>query len=64
MTVFWCNRKTGVCDEELADILTMMTSSFICLECQENNGWRCNAKCEKNCLDWLKQPVKDGEGDG
>lgn len=57
-------RIRAMSDEELADMQTMLTGSFTCHECTRNNAGRCNAECVKNCLDWLRQPVKDGDNDG
>ena len=62
------DRIRAVSDEELAKYL--WESCWDCHECSEYErlgGYplfsrgHCDEKCEQHCLDWLKQPVKDGE---
>lgn len=57
-------------DEQLAKWL--MEESWDCNDCPEHE-WlaaqpdrrvgQCDMKCKEHCLDWLRQPVKDGENE-
>ena len=60
------DRIRAMSDEELAEWLANM---FDCHHCSEHeriggnpllSAEQCDQKCEKHCLEWLKQPVKEG----
>lgn len=62
------DRIRAMSDEELAEWLA--DDSWDCHNCSEHERLsdnpllrdeRCDEKCAEHCLDWLQQPVKDGE---
>lgn len=62
------DRYRAMSDEELAVYFT--EDGWECHYCTEHERLdghpllrdeRCDEKCEEHCLDWLRQPVKDGE---
>lgn len=53
------DRVRAMSDEELAEFLRW----DICVKIHGDNRL-CNGWCDECVLDWLKQPVKDGEDDG
>lgn len=62
------DRIRAMSDEELAVYFT--EDGWECHYCTEHERLdghpllrdeRCDEKCEEHCLDWLRQPVKDGE---
>lgn len=64
------DRIRAMTDEELAAHLVDI--GFDCHLCSEHRrldnepllrNEKCDEKCEKHCLDWLKQPA-EGDGDG
>ena len=50
------DRIRAMSDEELAEAI--MSGAYCNSECPPDAG------CHDCCFAWLKQPVKDGEGDG
>lgn len=64
------DRIRAMSDEELAAWLA--DDSWDCHNCSEHERLsdnpllrdeRCDEKCAEHCLDWLRQPVKDGENE-
>lgn len=64
------DRIRAMSDEELAKWLADI---FDCHDCSEHERLGDNPllsdeqrdqECEKHCLDWLKQPCEEGDGDG
>ena len=53
------DRIRAMSDEELAEFLRW----DICVKIRGDNRL-CNGWCDECVLDWLKQPVKDGDNDG
>ena len=66
------DRIRAMSDEELAKWMSggALHSDSVCSYCDRNtmkfcDGAECGNKTDAEIiLDWLKQPVKDGEGDG
>ena len=66
------DRIRAMSDEELAKWMSggALHSDSVCSYCDRNtlefcDGAECSNKTDAEIiLDWLKQPVKDGEGDG
>ena len=64
------DRIRAMSDEELADLFSEiadegLSCTLICTnydKCKRNNA--IEVICRNHYLDWLKQPVKDGEDDG
>lgn len=65
------DRIRAMSDEELAEWLA--DDGWDCHNCSEHERLsdnpllrdeRCDEKCAEHCLDWLRQPVKDGDNDG
>ena len=50
-------------DKGLAELLTMGTGGFFCLECMRITGNECDGCCTEHCEKWLGEPVKGGSSD-
>ena len=50
------DRIRAMSDEELAELLVNGRHTFRCADC---DAYVCDDECEKNCLKWLQQPVKE-----
>lgn len=50
------DRIRAMTDEELAELLCNGKNTFRCYVCPVE---QCDDKCEKHCMEWLKQP-KEG----
>lgn len=64
------DRIRAMSDVDLA--VWLADDSWDCHNCSEHERLsdnpllrdeRCDEKCAEHCLDWLRQPIKDGEGE-
>ena len=56
------DRIRAMRDEELAKMLTIGEGGFDCSTCEGLPDCRCcEQNCEKQCLNWLRQPAEEGE---
>lgn len=46
---------------EMAEMLTIGTGGFFCLECMKINGNECDGCCTEHCEKWLGEPMKEGD---
>ena len=53
------DRIRAMIDKELAEMLTIGTGGFFCLECMRITGNECDGRCFEHCLDWLQKPVEN-----
>lgn len=57
------DRIRAMIDRELAEMLTIGTGGFFCLECMKINGNECDGCCTEHCEKWLLEPMKDDATD-
>lgn len=48
-------------DKGLAELLTIGTGGFFCMECMKINGNECDGCCTEHCEKWLGEPMREGE---